>query len=56
MKIGDFGMSRFVGNSVVNSPQAQQRLSRHLTVDVVGTAQVCIPRRALRRANLTCEP
>ena len=40
MKVGDYGMSRFVGNAVVKSPQGQQCLSRNLTVDVVGTAQV----------------
>ena len=40
MKIGDFGMSRFVGPGAVNVPQTQQSLSRHLTVDVIGTAQV----------------
>lgn len=45
MKIGDFGMSRFVGAGVVNSPQPQQRLSRNLTANVIGTAQVTIGRR-----------
>lgn len=43
MKIGDFGMSRFVGGNVVSSPQAQQNLSRNLTVDVIGTAQYASP-------------
>ena len=42
MKIGDFGMSRFVGPGVVNSLQPQQRLCRNLTANVIGTAQVKI--------------
>ena len=43
MKIGDFGMSRFVGADEIMTALGPQHLSRNLTVDVIGTAHYASP-------------
>ena len=55
MKIGDFGMSRFVGADEIMTALGPQHLSRNLTVDVIGTAHYASPELLNDEARLsTC--
>ena len=43
IKIGDFGMSRFVGADSVATATGRRTLNRNLTIDIIGTAHYASP-------------
>ena len=43
IKVGDFGMSRFVGADSVATATGRRTLARNLTVDIIGTAHYASP-------------